>query len=43
MLWLQKMKKCRRAIADAVTPFNVSIFGMANTAHEKIYKEGKKT
>ena len=31
-----------RAIADAVTPFNVSIFGMANTAHEKIYKEERK-
>ena len=27
-----------RAIADAVEPFNVEIFGMANTAHEKVYK-----
>ena len=27
-----------RAIADAVTPFNVAIFGMANTVHEKVYK-----
>ena len=26
------------AIADAVETFNVSIFGMANTCHEKIYK-----
>jgi len=31
-----------RAIADAVKPFNVSIFGMANTAHEKIYKKERK-
>ena len=27
-----------RAIADAVKPFNVAIFGMANTVHEKVYK-----
>ena len=27
-----------RAIADAVEPFDVGIFGMANTAHEKVYK-----
>ena len=27
------------AIADAVETFNVSIFGMANTCHEKIYKD----
>ena len=31
-----------RAIADAVETFNVSIFGMANTAHEKIYKDERK-
>ena len=27
------------AIADAVAVFNVSIFGMVNTFHEKVYKE----
>ncbi len=27
------------AIADAVEVFNVSVFGMANTCHEKIYKK----
>ena len=27
------------AIADAVETFNVSIFGMANTFHEKVYKD----
>ena len=27
-----------RAVADAVAVFNVSIFGMVNTCHEKIYK-----
>jgi UPF0271 protein len=27
------------AIADAVETFDVSIFGMANTCHEKIYKD----
>ena len=27
-----------RAVADAVTVFNVSIFGMVNTCHEKVYK-----
>ena len=27
------------AIADAVETFNVSIFGMANTCHEKVYKD----
>ena len=25
-----------------LTPFNVSIFGMANTAHEKVYKDERK-
>ena len=34
-----KDEEMARAIADAVETFNVSIFGMANTAHEKIYKE----
>jgi len=37
-----KDEEMSRAIADAVTPFNVSIYGMANTAHEKIYKEERK-
>ena len=31
-----------RAIADAVETFSVSIYGMANTAHEKIYKEERR-
>ena len=34
-----KDEEMARAIADAVETFNVSIFGMANTAHEKIYKD----
>ena len=33
-----KDEEIARAIADAVAPFNVGIFGMAHTAHEKIYK-----
>ena len=37
-----KDEEMSRAIADAVTPFNVSIYGMANTVHEKIYKEERK-
>ena len=37
-----KDEEMSRAIADAVKPFNVSIYGMANTAHEKIYKEERK-
>ena len=34
-----KDENMAHAIADAVETFNVSIFGMANTCHEKIYKE----
>lgn len=34
-----KDENLAHAIADAVETFNVSIFGMANTCHEKIYKE----
>ena len=37
-----KDEEMARAIADAVETFNVSIFGMANTAHEKIYKDERK-
>ena len=37
-----KDEEVARAIADAVEVFNVSIFGMANTAHEKIYKDERK-
>ena len=37
-----KDENMAHAIADAVETFNVSIFGMANTAHEKIYKEERK-
>ena len=33
-----KDEEIARAIADAVAPFNVGIFGMANTVHEKVYK-----
>ena len=33
-----KDEEVARAVADAVTVFNVSIFGMVNTCHEKIYK-----
>ena len=33
-----KDEEVARAIADAVETFDVSIFGMANTAHEKVYK-----
>ena len=33
-----KDENVARAIADAVAVFNVSIFGAANTTHEKIYK-----
>ena len=33
-----KDEEVARAVADAVTVFNVSIFGMVNTFHEKIYK-----
>ena len=33
-----KDENMANAIADAVETFNVSIFGMANTCHEKIYK-----
>ena len=34
-----KDENMANAIADAVETFNVSIFGMANTCHEKIYKD----
>ena len=37
-----KDEEMARAIADAVEAFNVSIFGMANTAHEKVYKDERK-
>jgi len=33
-----KDEEVARAVADAVAVFNVSIFGMVNTCHEKIYK-----
>ena len=34
-----KDENMAHAIADAVETFNVSIFGMANTFHEKVYKD----
>ena len=34
-----KDENMANAIADAVETFNVSIFGMANTCHEKVYKD----
>ena len=34
-----KDENMAHAIADAVEIFNVSIFGMANTCHEKVYKD----
>ena len=34
-----KDEEVAHAIADAVVVFNVSIFGMVNTFHEKVYKE----
>ena len=34
-----KDENIAHAIADAVETFNVSIFGMANTCHEKVYKD----
>ena len=34
-----KDEEVAHAIADAVAVFNVSIFGMVNTYHEKVYKE----
>ena len=34
-----KDENMANAIADAVETFDVSIFGMANTCHEKIYKD----
>ena len=34
-----KDEEVARAIADAVETFDVSIFGMANTCHEKVYKD----
>ena len=37
-----KDEEIARAIADAVKAFDVSIYGMANTAHEKIYKKERK-
>ena len=37
-----KDEEVARAIADAVETFDVSIFGMANTAHEKVYKHERK-
>ena len=37
-----KDEEIARAIADAVETFNVSIYGMANTVHEKIYKKERK-
>ena len=37
-----KDEEIARAIADAVEAFDVSIFGMAHTAHEKIYKDERK-
>jgi len=37
-----KDEEMSRAIADAVKTFSVSIYGMANTVHEKIYKEERK-
>ena len=33
-----KDEEVARAIADAVAVFQVSVFGMANTCHEKVYK-----
>ena len=33
-----KDEEVARAVADAVSVFNVSIFGMVNTCHEKVYK-----
>ena len=33
-----KDEEIARGIADAVETFDVSIFGMANTCHEKVYK-----
>ena len=37
-----KDEEIARAIADAVEVFDVSIFGMANTVHEKVYKNERK-
>ncbi len=37
-----KDEEIARAIADAVETFDVSIFGMANTVHEKVYKNERK-
>ena len=37
-----KDEEIARAIADAVKAFDVSIYGMANTAHEKVYKKERK-
>ena len=37
-----KDEEIARAIADAVEAFDVSIFGMANTVHEKVYKKERK-
>ena len=37
-----KDEEIAHAIADAVEAFDVSIFGMANTAHEKVYKDERK-
>ncbi len=37
-----KDEEVARAIADAVEAFDVSIFGMANTVHEKVYKNERK-
>ena len=34
-----KDENMANAIADAVETFNVAIFGMANTCHEKVYKD----
>jgi len=34
-----KDEEVAHAIADAAVVFNVSIFGMVNTFHEKVYKE----
>ena len=34
-----KDEEVARAIADAVAVFQVSVFGMVNTCHEKVYKE----
>ena len=33
-----KDEEVARAIADAVAVFQVSVFGMVNTCHEKVYK-----